>query len=170
MPVWTLTSRPKYKKRTQEQKLAAFRRDFGLITRKKYKAPESRTSTKKIRLSPNDIRREPREALRRWLSQIYHMEYNKQYTKTVKWKVINANNMSRRRAAMKGSDVDTAFLLDLWDKTTECPLCHKPLGLSRHLDHIIPIVIGGRHMKNNVRYVHPFCNSSRPKDGSDLRQ
>lgn len=54
-----------------------------------------------------------------------------------------------------------------------CPLCGVRLtsGLgkpnSKHLDHIIPLAIGGTHTHGNVRIVCRDCNLRRPKDGSD---
>jgi 5-methylcytosine-specific restriction endonuclease McrA len=39
---------------------------------------------------------------------------------------------------------------------------------SKHLDHIIPVVMGGTHTMGNVRIICRTCNLSRPKDGSDL--
>lgn len=141
------------------------RKSFGIAAPR---IPQLRVTCKRFRLSKNDIREIPRKALRDWLNRLYHAEYSAVYTKTPKWKVISANNISKRRAAMQDTDIDTDFLLDLWDKTTSCSICHEPLGLDRHLDHIIPLIIGGKHRKDNVRYVHARCNCKRPKDGSDL--
>lgn len=148
--------------------MADFRREFGLVKTRIRRSATPRGPTKRIRFFSNDFRKETRFLLQRWLKKVYNAEYAKSYTKTCKWKIISANNMAKRRAAMKETDIDTAFLLELWDQTTHCVLCHQPLGLDRHLDHIVPLIVGGKHLRGNVRYVHPSCNCSRPKDGSDF--
>jgi hypothetical protein len=40
----------------------------------------------------------------------------------------------------------------------------------KHIDHIIPITIGGTHTHGNVRVICATCNLTRPNDGSDLAQ
>jgi 5-methylcytosine-specific restriction endonuclease McrA len=98
----------------------------------------------------------------------YHQAYMRNYTQTPKWKAIAANNQSRRRSSQRDTDITTEFLLELWDKTDECAVCKRHLGLDRSLDHILPLIIGGKHYRDNVRYIHSRCNSGRPKDGSDI--
>lgn len=54
-----------------------------------------------------------------------------------------------------------------------CPLCRVRLTArpnlpnSKHLDHIIPVAVGGTHTHGNVRIICADCNVRRPKDGSD---
>lgn len=98
----------------------------------------------------------------------YKVFWNKWYAGTDKGKAVKANARYRRKTAAKDSDVTTEFLLDLWDSTKTCVICDETLGVDRHLDHILPICIGGTHSKNNVRYIHAVCNMSRPRDGSDI--
>lgn len=52
-------------------------------------------------------------------------------------------------------------------QTKHCPLCGER-AKTKHLDHIIPINIGGTHTRGNVRVICAKCNLSRPHDGSDL--
>lgn len=61
----------------------------------------------------------------------------------------------------------------LLDSRTTCPLCKKrmttaPGRRQKHLDHIVPLNIGGTHTHGNVRVICRTCNLSRPSDGSDL--
>jgi hypothetical protein len=45
--------------------------------------------------------------------------------------------------------------------------CGESLKASnRHLDHILPLCVGGKHLKINVRYLCGLCNCRRPRDGS----
>ena len=59
-------------------------------------------------------------------------------------------------------------------KARKCPLCgdrltgKRGMPKSKHLDHIIPICVGGTHTHGNVRIICADCNLRRPKDGSDV--
>jgi 5-methylcytosine-specific restriction endonuclease McrA len=80
----------------------------------------------------------------------------------------------RRRTATRLSDLTVADMRLLRQRTKRCPMCYVQLSDlpnrpdSKHLDHIIPVVIGGTHTVGNVRIICRTCNLSRPKDGSDL--
>lgn len=80
----------------------------------------------------------------------------------------------KRRAAMRQTDITASHLGDLLAEANRCPLCQVSLtaapGLpaSKHVDHIVPLNIGGTHTVGNVRVVCRTCNLRRPKDGSDL--
>jgi 5-methylcytosine-specific restriction endonuclease McrA len=76
-----------------------------------------------------------------------------------------------RRSAV--SDITAAQELAMRAQARECPLCGASLTSepnrpdSKHLDHIIPLGIGGTHTHGNVRIICFTCNIRRPKDGSD---
>ncbi len=40
----------------------------------------------------------------------------------------------------------------------KCPCCHKPLGSNYHLDHIVPIALGGPNTDDNVQLLRAECN------------
>jgi len=61
----------------------------------------------------------------------------------------------------------TAELAAMVKTATHCPLCEQAMA-AKHVDHIIPINIGGTHTRGNVRVICAKCNLSRPHDGSDL--
>lgn len=71
------------------------------------------------------------------------------------------------------SDITAEQELAMRRKARKCPMCGTSLtskpGLpnSKHLDHIIPICVGGTHTHGNVRIVCASCNLTRPKDGRD---
>ena len=92
-------------------------------------------------------------------------ESTRRRRKTSIGKVYQSNYMAMRKAAGK---VANDMLKNLWDNTVICQICQNDLGDDRHLDHVIPICIGGRHEIENLRYVHPKCNMKRPNNGSDL--
>jgi len=49
-----------------------------------------------------------------------------------------------------------------------CAMCKTRLNDEKHLDHIVPLAMGGTHTKANVRVVCKPCNLGRPKDGRDV--
>jgi hypothetical protein len=80
---------------------------------------------------------------------------------------------ARRAAQCSGGDVSKAEVRALLASRTFCPLCRKKMtdepGLrQKHIDHIVPLCIGGGHLAANVRVICRTCNLARPTDGSDL--
>ena len=79
-----------------------------------------------------------------------------------------------RRSLEKYSDITPAYEAVLRSRTRKCRLCATYMTgkpdhpNSKHLDHIIPIGVGGTHTIGNVRIICRTCNLKRPKDGSDL--
>ena len=90
------------------------------------------------------------------------------YRKTPKGKIYASHYQSIRRATYKDTDITQEFLENLWNNTQDCILCNRYLDQTRHLDHIIPLNIGGKHVKDNVRYLCAQCNCARPHDGHDI--
>jgi 5-methylcytosine-specific restriction endonuclease McrA len=75
---------------------------------------------------------------------------------------------ARLKAARANTDVTPRFIAQLRRRTTHCELCLTSLGPDAHLDHIVPLAIGGTHTRDNLRFLCPTCNCSRPIDGSDV--
>lgn len=71
--------------------------------------------------------------------------------------------MKARNAALKDTDITKHWLLQLRGETTHCVICGLPLDGQVHLDHVEPLLEGGKHYMSNVRYVHAKCNLSRIK-------
>ncbi|MEV6737890.1 HNH endonuclease signature motif containing protein [Streptomyces sp. NPDC051104] len=86
----------------------------------------------------------------------------------------NTRKNHRRRIPLAFTDITAEYERSLRKRTGRCLLCsvvlsdEQGLPTSKHLDHIIPIAIGGTHTIGNVRIICRTCNLSRPKDGSDL--
>ena len=73
------------------------------------------------------------------------------------------------------TDITVEWLNNLFVKSTHCELCNCEMDNNgsaypngKQLDHILPLIVGGTHMKNNVRFICFKCNVSRPNDGSDI--
>lgn len=90
------------------------------------------------------------------------------YRKTTRGRAAQKAADSLRRARCKDTDITVAFLERLCNAHNRCPLCGE--WRPNHLDHVIPLAVGGTHTKDNVRFLCARCNQSRPKDGSDLNK
>lgn len=81
------------------------------------------------------------------------------------------NREHAKRAAV--SDITTEQEIQMRRDARDCAMCGVVLtdedGLpnSKHLDHIVPLGVGGTHTLGNVRIVCRTCNVRRPRDGSD---
>jgi len=82
--------------------------------------------------------------------------------------VKNRNRKNLLRSLGKTSDITNGYLREILDKTKKCPLCKKQLTnrTEKHIDHIVPIGVGGLHMKANIRVICRTCNLTRPKNGN----
>lgn len=82
----------------------------------------------------------------------------------------HASDWRRRK---RGSDLTGPVETEMKAASYGCPLCDVvmvdvPLTpWSKELDHIVPICVGGRHVRLNARIICRQCNMRRPKDGSD---
>jgi hypothetical protein len=90
-----------------------------------------------------------------------------QFGSTPERKAAFVNELHLRRARQRHTDITSEWMIEQWKATTKCPLCgcnlHERPGYptSRNLDHIVPIAMGGKHVKGNVRVICRTCNLSR---------
>lgn len=102
------------------------------------------------------------------------LQRRKDYNQTPIGKISSLNNSMKRRLLYKDTDITLEWLLTLKQTTIHCSICNIELSdkgteyNGKQLDHIIPLSVGGLHMKNNVRFICKTCNLRRPKDGRDL--
>lgn len=104
--------------------------------------------------------------------------YTRAYAKTEVGKVSRKNAELRRQARKAGivSDVSNLWLSELRVSSTICELCAEEMSFLLHwlapkypnLDHIIPLKVGGLHLRVNLRYICRDCNIRRPRDGRDV--
>jgi HNH endonuclease len=93
-----------------------------------------------------------------------------------KRRIGNARKRNREHLERSAySDITSEQEMAMRRKARKCPmpgcgvrLTDKPgLPNSKHLDHIIPLGVGGTHSHGNTRIICRSCNVRRPKDGSD---
>lgn len=49
-----------------------------------------------------------------------------------------------------------------------CYLCGKPITGTPHLDHVMPVVMGGKDCFTNIACVHDVCNLRKSKDAREI--
>jgi len=91
--------------------------------------------------------------------------YTQKYRLTHK-EIQRANN--QRRGSRNGYREIIINLLKERDGII-CKLCDKELIFGKeHIDHIMPLCIGGTHAAENVRLLHDKCNLGRDKKYLDI--
>jgi 5-methylcytosine-specific restriction endonuclease McrA len=112
-----------------------------------------------------------RDYMRKYTKSDKWKAWVRQYRKTEKGRASYIAYNSKRRAKCRDTDITSDWLLSI--KGTTCPVCDTEMNdiwcdpHSRNLDHIIPLCKGGKHMKDNVRYVCQTCNLTKYNRGDD---
>lgn len=99
----------------------------------------------------------------------YHREYMREYNKTGKGKEYNYAHVKEYRNKHKKPhsnrpqriseyrQVIVSFLIAR--DGLVCGFCGETLEDSKiHIDHIIPVALGGLNVMSNLRLAHPTCN------------
>ena len=67
-----------------------------------------------------------------------------------------------RKYKIKAVAIPASALISLLkSQNSACPYCGCELGKGKHLDHIIPLSRGGKHVITNVQYTCQPCNDSK---------
>lgn len=101
------------------------------------------------------------EYKRRWrLTNIhkvrqYHRLWNRNHPDPAK--------TNRRRAARLGNGIEKYTREAIFKRDGgRCHICNRKVSKQRfHIDHLVPIVLGGRDAPDNVSIAHPGCNMKR---------
>ena len=76
---------------------------------------------------------------------------------------IRINNHARR--ALKcaaGGKLSPGLAAKLYKlQRGKCPCCNKPLGDDYHLDHIMPLFLGGSNTDDNIQLLRQRCNNQK---------
>lgn len=88
---------------------------------------------------------------------------------------MKAKTHTRRLTKQAHSDLTPTRAAEIKHLATICAHCEATLTDTpgprhKHLDHIVPLGVGGSHTEANVRVLCRTCNLSRPQDGSDLAE
>lgn len=72
-------------------------------------------------------------------------------------RIHSQNRRARKRLAVGKISKDLASKLYKL-QGGKCPCCQKPLGKNYHLDHILPLKLGGTHTDDNMQLLRSRCN------------
>lgn len=77
--------------------------------------------------------------------------------------IQRAQNEAKRRAKLKGVDVDTVdYQAVLARDGYYCYICQQPVEeKALSFDHVIPLSAGGPHHEDNIKVTHRSCNSKK---------
>lgn len=83
------------------------------------------------------------------------------YRATSGYRIVNSRAMAKRRALLcdesgRVSKDVVGRLLAL--QRGRCAACGDVLGEGYHIDHIMPLALGGKHAENNLQLLHKKCN------------
>ena len=93
--------------------------------------------------------------------------YSKRYRATLKGRLANRLSEHRRRLFKVETDITPKWVVLLFRRTKVCCLCDSKMEENgrwpngRHLDHIVPLACGGKHVMSNVRFICARCNLKR---------
>lgn len=73
--------------------------------------------------------------------------------------VAAASRAKRRGAAGKFTKADIAELMK--SQNGKCAYCAKSVRKSRHIDHIMPLALGGTNYRANLQLLCPSCNQRK---------
>ena len=108
-----------------------------------------------------------REEYRRWATAnpeaVAANDRRKRKANPELYRAVSRRSQSKRRATLADAffeDVDHAAVW-IEDKGI-CHLCgHAADPEDWHLDHVVPLAVGGAHSRRNVAVSHPSCNQSK---------
>jgi 5-methylcytosine-specific restriction endonuclease McrA len=123
------------------------RRPACKICTKEYQAKYRKQNAEKKRASQS-WRLKSRDVEKTW------REKNREKTK------IDRHN---RRATLKARGKLTPGLTEKLYKLQfgRCACCKRPLGKNYHMDHIVPLALGGANTDDNIQLLHQKCNHQK---------
>jgi len=76
---------------------------------------------------------------------------------------VNARNAARRAKRKNQSGIVSKNIVEKLKKLQQnkCPCCHELLGDKYHIDHIVPLALGGMHQDSNLQLLRANCNQQK---------
>ena len=76
---------------------------------------------------------------------------------------VNARNAERRARRKNQAGIVSKNIIEKLKKlqNNKCPCCSMPLGDKFHLDHIVPLILGGKHEDANLQLLRSTCNQQK---------
>ena len=113
---------------------------------------------------------ENREKILEQLKEYYksHKDSKIEYTKRhkeenrIKYRLYENTRRSRKANSDGSLSQNIAAKLMLLQQN-KCAICKKQLGNDYHIDHIMPLSLGGANTDDNVQLLHSSCNLKKHK-------
>ena len=137
----------------------------------------------KIKLTKYKYRKVNSEKIKVYMTKWRRVNHKKQKLAVAKWRKANpekvklfttnwqkANLEVRRihyhnyyaRLRTNGGKLSTNLAKILYkEQKGKCACCQEPLGNNYHLDHIMPLILGGKNEDQNVQLLIAKCNMSK---------
>lgn len=153
------------------EKRAAYNKKYAIENKDKIKKYKEITKERrktynaiyfKKRYKEKGLELNEKQKLRRLENLEVYKERERKFKRENKEK-INAIN-AKRRSLKKGSSGKHTRddVLDLFEKQgKKCPECKVSLLNGYHVDHVIPLLLGGSNNKGNLQLLCPACNSKK---------
>lgn len=87
--------------------------------------------------------------------QAWYSEYYKKHPEKRRIRNLNRRLRIRSNGGLLSKDVSARLLKSQKNK---CYCCSAKLSLGYHLDHIVPIALGGLNVDSNIQLLCPACN------------
>ena len=144
--------------------------------KKSYKKTKKKRNYKKYYEENKEVKQ---EAARRYYAKNKEAmdAKHREYVASKKGKAVMAKAHAKRRATIannKGIPYTREMVIDRdmrGGKYPICSICGEPIyetGKDLHLDHVVPLLIGGFDCFTNIGCTHAKCNLEKKKDGSDV--
>lgn len=131
---------------------------------KKYESSENRKSWKKKYRSKNSEKEKSRAKARKY----YAENTEKAKAATKKWSSVNPEERriydqnKRARRGESGGKLSKGLAEKLFKlQRGKCACCSKPLGNDYHLDHRMPLALGGENEDSNMQLLTARCNMQK---------
>jgi hypothetical protein len=115
------------------------------------------------------------EAVKIFAANYYENNKEAVIAQATKWQKDNPeavqvrNNKRRARELALGGSYTKAEATKLYeDQDGFCAGCNADLSFEKHLDHIMPLALGGSNSIENLQWLCPFCNLSKNAKHPDV--
>ena len=88
--------------------------------------------------------------------------------RSAKWKAANPEAVRIHKQNRRARKLETGGILSkglaarlFKIQRGKCACCGKPLGTDFHLDHIMPLALGGTHTDDNIQLLRAICNQQK---------
>lgn len=108
----------------------------------------------------NSHKEECKSRSRNWYSEnpVKAKQVRDAYRSTDGYRAISVNNSIKRKTRLKGK-ISKSIIANLMTlQQGKCPCCGKKLGNDFHIDHILPLALGGENADDNIQLLRSQCN------------